>query len=138
MDFKFRIIGTVGRDAESKQVNGQTVTTFSVATKPKKDVTVWVKVTTWGRRAEADAQYVKKGMLVIAEGIPDFDMETGKPRIYTARDGAVKASGFEMTASDVKYLSKVTHSNDTPVIQTDIDVDALLKDINVATEQIPF
>lgn len=139
MDFKFRIIGTVGRDAESKQVNGQTVTTFSVATKPKKDVTAWVKVTTWGKRAENDAQYVKKGMLVFVEGTPDFDAESGKPRIYTAKDGTVKSSGFEMTGNDVKYLSRVTHSDDTPTVQSDIDVDSILKDLNITTEsQIPF
>lgn len=138
MKFKIEIIGTVGRDADTKQVNGQAVTTFSVATKPKKDITVWVKVTTWGKRAELDAQYIKKGMLVYVEGTPDFDSETGKPRIYTAKDGEVKASGFEMTGSEVKYLSRVTQSDNTPTIQTDIDVDALLKDLNIPVEQIPF
>lgn len=141
MKFNIEIIGTVGRDADTKQVNGQTLTTFSVATKPKynNDSTVWVKVTTWGKQAETHAQYVKKGMLVYVAGTPDFDNETGKPRIYTGRDGVVKSSGFEVTASEVKYLSKVTHTDNTPTVQTEIDVDELMKSLDInTTEQIPF
>lgn len=105
MEFKTTIIGRVGRDAELKEVaGGKKVASYSVATSPSKDKTVWVKVTVWDKRAEIDAQYVKKGMLVKCEGTLQSD-DNGLPRTYQ-KDGTTIASNFELTAYDVKYLSK--------------------------------
>lgn len=106
MKFSTTIVGTVGRDAELKEVSGgRKVTKYSVATKPSKDKTVWVEVTTWDKRAETDAQYVKKGMVVMVEGTLQFD-ENGLPKTYQ-KDGITKASNFALTGYNVIYLSKV-------------------------------
>jgi single stranded DNA-binding protein len=116
MELKVMIIGRVGRDAELKEVTGgKKVCSYNVATNPTKDKTVWFKVTTWDRRAEIDAMYVKKGMLVKCEGTLQSD-ENGLPRTYT-KDGNTIASNFEMTAYDVKYLSKVESAEQAPAME---------------------
>ena len=105
MLFQTRIIGRVGRDPEVRDVNGKKITTYSVATNPTKDKTVWVKVTVWDKRADLDAQYVKKGMLIECEGTLQSD-DNGYPRSYTDKEGNMKVSNFELTAYQVRYLSK--------------------------------
>ena len=103
MELKLTIIGRVGRDPDLREVSGgKKVCSYSVATSPQKDKTVWVNVSTWNRRAEIDAQYLKKGMLVKCEGTIQTD-ENGKPRTYE-KDGIIQSAGLEMTAYDVKYL----------------------------------
>lgn len=124
MQFKTTIIGRVGRDPETKVVgSGKTVTSYSVACNVTKEKTVWVKVTTWDKRAELDAQYVKKGMVLQAEGTLQSD-ENGYPRVYTSKDGEVKASQFELTAYNVLYLSKpepTTYNEDSLGFNDDDD-----------------
>jgi single-strand DNA-binding protein len=106
MKFVTSIIGNVGRDAEFRTTqNGQSVCSYSVAVNGGKDKTVWVKVTSWGKRAEIDAQYIKKGMTVAVDGILNSD-ENGNPRVYE-KDGVTKSAGFELTAHSVLFLSKV-------------------------------
>ena len=123
MKFTTTIIGTVGRDAELKTTKGgKKFCTFSVATKPDKNKTVWVNVTTWDKRAEIDAQYVKKGMIVQVEGTLQSD-DSGKPRTYE-QGGVVKVSGFELTGFSVLYLSKVQPSNDVSVDQIDLQLES--------------
>lgn len=126
MKFTTTIVGTVGRDAELKELQGgKKVCKYSVATKPMKDKTVWVEVNTWDKRAELDAQYVKKGMTVMVEGTLQFD-ENGRPRVYKTKDGETKAEGFSMTGFNVLYLSKVQ--------PTETSVQATFEE----TEEIPF
>jgi len=106
------IVGNVGREPEMRYTpSGQAVTTFPVATNRSYTTqngeavkeTIWFRVTTWGKQAETNKQYVKKGMKVLIEGrlTPDKD---GNPRTYTKKDGTTSAS-FEVTASTVRFLS---------------------------------
>lgn len=125
MKFEGLVIGTVGRDAELTETKGgQKVAKYSVATSNAKDKTIWVNVTTWGTQAERDAQYVKKGMLVLVRGPVNAD-ESGKPRSYTDKEGSVKVSNFEVTGYEVKYMSRVQPAED--VAQP-----------GLAEEEIPF
>ena len=127
MRSKTSIIGTVGRDAElTTTKNGQNVTKFSVAVKDGKDKTVWYNVSSWGTRAETDAQYVKKGMLIAVEGRLQTD-ENGLPRVFTDKSGNVRASNFELTAFETTYLSRV--QADETATQAELDVEE---------EEIPF
>lgn len=104
MEFKASVIGRVGQAPDFREVSGgKKVCSYSVAANPTKDKTVWVRVTTWDKRAEIDARYIKKGMLVKCEGTLNTD-DDGKPRTYE-KDGVVRASNFELTAYDVKYLT---------------------------------
>lgn len=130
------IIGHVGRDAEMRYTpNGQAVTNFSVAESreytsgdEKRKYTVWYKVSVWGRMAEVCNQYVKKGMQVFITGVVEPDKGTGNPRIWETSDKKPAAS-FEITASSVKFLSKVESLS---------EVAQELGGQEVATEEMPF
>ena len=106
------IVGNVGKEPEMRYTpSGQAVTSFSVATNrtyTTKDEqvkeTVWFRITTWGKQAEACNQYVKKGMQVLVEGRLEADKATGGPRIFEKKDGT-HAATFEITASVVRFLS---------------------------------
>lgn len=135
MLFSTRIIGRVAKDAELKDAGSHKVCKFSVATNPtfgKDKKTVWVNVTTWDKKAEIDAQYVKKGMMVYCEGTLQSD-DNGKPRTYT-QGGETKVSGFEMTANTVLFLSKPTSDS---VDTTPLTLDNL-GDLGLTEEEIPF
>lgn len=111
---RYEIIGHVGRDAEMRYIpSGQAVTSFSVAvTDQYKNSagdtvknTKWIRVSTWGKLAEVCNQYVKKGMAVFVAGKLRGD-KNGNPNIFTNQAGQ-PASSFEMTAQEVRFLSKV-------------------------------
>ncbi|MBI4739158.1 single-stranded DNA-binding protein, partial [Candidatus Woesearchaeota archaeon] len=94
--------------------SGDAVTNLNVATSRKYtdksgqqvEETIWVRVSVWGKQAEACNQYLKKGRAVLVEGRLNADKATGGPRIFTRQDGTSGAS-FEMTADPggVKFLS---------------------------------
>jgi len=107
------LVGNVGRDPEMRYTpNGQPVTSFSVASNRQYTgndgqlvkETIWFRITTWGKQAEACNQYIKKGSKVLVEGRLTADPATGGPRIYDKQDGSSGAS-FEVTASTVRFLS---------------------------------
>jgi single-strand DNA-binding protein len=107
------IVGNVGKDPEMRYTpSGQAVTSFSVATSRQYTAgngeqvkeTIWFRVSTWGKTAEACNQYVKKGSKVLIEGRLTPDKTTGGPKIWTKQDGTSGAS-FEITASTVRFLS---------------------------------
>jgi single-strand DNA-binding protein len=107
------IVGNVGKDPEMRYTpSGQAVTSYSVASNRQYKnsagtmvkETIWFRVSTWGKRAEIDSQYIKKGMKVLVEGRLNVDPATGGPRIYNRQDGTPAAS-FEVTANTVQFLS---------------------------------
>lgn len=68
---KIEIVGNAGRDAESRNVNGKTLTKFSVAADHgwgDKRSTTFFNVTCFGKTAEFAAQDIKKGMPVVVVG----------------------------------------------------------------------
>lgn len=77
---KLQIIGHLGGDCTTNEVNGKTVINFNVAHSEKyKDAqgnlvekTIWVKCAYWTDRT-AIAQYLKKGQLIYAEGTPEAE-----------------------------------------------------------------
>lgn len=77
---KLQIIGHLGTDCSTNEVNGKTVINFPVAHSEKyKDQqgnlvekTIWVKCAYWTDRT-ALAQYLKKGQLIYAEGTPEAE-----------------------------------------------------------------
>jgi single-strand DNA-binding protein len=107
------IVGNLGAEPSMRYTpSGQAVTSFSVATSrsytggngEQVKETIWFRVSTWGKSAEACNQYLKKGAKVLVEGRLSPDKATGNPRIYNKADGTPSAS-FEITASTVKFLS---------------------------------
>lgn len=100
---KLQVIGNLGKDCVTNNVNGKSVINFSVAHTEKyrdaqgtqKDKTVWVECAYWTDRT-AIAPYLKKGTMVYVEGTPDI-------RSYTTNDGRQNAS-LSLRISNVQLL----------------------------------
>lgn len=61
--------GNLGKDAETREAGGTTVTKFSVACKTgKKDETQWVECSMWDERGEKLAPFLVKGKTVAIVG----------------------------------------------------------------------
>ena|SRR5688572_4321262 len=121
------IVGNVGKDPEMRYTpSGQAVTSFSVASNrsftdshgEQVKETVWFRVTTWGKQAEVNNQYVRKGMKVLVEGRLTADKETGGPRVWTKSDGK-PGSAFEVTAGTVRFLDKAQGDTQQEAIEDD-------------------
>jgi len=111
MFHKVTLVGNLGRDPELRYTpSGQAVANLSVATNRRftdssgeqRDVTVWFRVSVWGKQAETVNQYLRKGRQVLVEGRLNPD-ENGNPRIWTRQDGSPAAS-YEINAQDVRFL----------------------------------
>ena len=82
------LYGNCGKDPESRKVNDNTVTKFSLATNKtynnssgeKITETSWHNIVLWGKVAEIASKYVKKGTSLIIEGEISY-------RSYENKDG---------------------------------------------------
>jgi len=104
---KVILVGNVTRDPEKKvTTNGQSITTFGVATNRewvtsagvKQSMAEFTNIAVWGKLADICAQYLKKGKLVYIEGYlktRSWDNEQGV-RIYRT----------EVVATDMIMLDK--------------------------------
>ncbi|GAO41233.1 single-stranded DNA-binding protein [Flavihumibacter petaseus] len=100
---KLQVIGNLGRDCVTNNVNGKTVMNFTVAhTERFRDAsgnqqerTIWVDCAYWSDRT-AVAQYLKKGTQVYVEGNPEV-------RTYAKNDGSTGAS-LTMRVQNVQLL----------------------------------
>ena len=106
---RITIVGHLGQNAETKQLEGGlVVTTFSVATsykpKNKEPETEWHNITTFGRTAEIMAD-AKKGDLVYVEG----RLRTDK---WTDRDGNKKNK--TSIVANVAFMTKPRERVDQP------------------------
>jgi single-strand DNA-binding protein len=102
---KIIVIGHLGRDPEMRYTpNGQSVTTFSVASSrryttadgERREETEWFNVSAWGRLSDLCNQYLAKGRQVYVEG-------RLSSRSYEARDGQTRHVN-EIFLSDVQFL----------------------------------
>jgi single-strand DNA-binding protein len=99
----FSFTGTVGRDAEVKQLaSGQTVLNVTVANNigyGERQQTLWIRVAVWGKRAEGKlGDYLKKGQQVFVSG------ELSQ-REYQANDGTTKNS-LELNCNIIDLVGK--------------------------------
>lgn len=65
------VTGNLGSNAETRDVGGDAVTQFSVASTKKEksgETTTWVRCSLWGKRGPALAQYLVKGAQVTVVG----------------------------------------------------------------------
>lgn len=98
------LVGNLGNAAELKSVNGTTLASFSIATTEtwrdrdgtKQEKTTWMRVSLWGKTAEAVGSYLTKGKQVLVQG----RLSTNK---YQARDGTERTSA-EIRADRVVLL----------------------------------
>ncbi len=104
---KLQVIGNLGRDSVTNNVNGKTVINFSVAHTEKyrdaqgqqKDKTLWVECAYWTDRVGI-APYLKKGTQVYAEGTPDI-------RTYTTNDGR-QGTSLSLRVMSIQLLGSKT------------------------------
>lgn len=104
---KALIIGNLTRDPELRYIpSGQAVTSFTVAVNRnytdqgggKKEETTFLRIVTWGKRAEVCNEYLRKGSSVFVEG-------RLQARSWQAQDGS-KRTTIELVAQNVQFLSK--------------------------------
>ena len=107
-------VGNLGKDPEMRFTpSGTAVTGFSIAVNKEFTAasgervkqTIWIRVSVFGKSAEACNQYLKKGSRVLVVGELQPDKVTGGPRIWQKSDGSSGAS-FEVNASTVRFLSR--------------------------------
>ena len=95
------VSGRLGFDAETKDVNGKTLTNFRMAVyQGKGKDSTWISVSAWEKTGEF-CQGITKGSEVIVEG----SLST---REWTTKDGATKTS-VEIRANRVHQLAKAEH-----------------------------
>ncbi len=104
--FKGVIIGNLGSDPDMRySASGAPFLRFNVAANIRvkdqdgefRDKTEWVRVTTFGNRAETLAQYLRKGSRVYVEGRLEA-------RPWTDQQGQVRA-GLELIGDTVEFMS---------------------------------
>jgi len=101
-------IGRLTRDPELRYTaDGKAVCNFTIAIDKRGGGTTWMKVSAWGKTAENVNTYLTKGRQVQVIGTLNSD-DSGNPRTYQRNDGTTAAS-FEMTASEVTFLSGGKH-----------------------------
>lgn len=106
---KLQVIGNLGRDCTTNNVNGKTVMNFTVAhTERYRDAqgnqqerTIWVDCAYWSDRT-AVAPYLKKGTQVYVEGTPEV-------RTYAKNDGSTGAS-LSLRVQNVQLLGTKTEN----------------------------
>ena len=89
---KLIVVGRVGRDPETKEVNSKQLRTFSVAVSEKYknkqgetvENTTWIKVEAWDKTAEVLSKFVKKGNEIYLEGTPKIEAYTDKAGVAQA------------------------------------------------------
>jgi single-strand DNA-binding protein len=105
---KVILIGRLGKDPESREVNSKVLTRFSLATSDnwtdkttgqKQEKTEWHNVSIWGRQGEIAKQYLKQGSQVYIEG----KIETQKYQ--------------DKTTGQDKYITKVVLNGFDSVLQ---------------------
>lgn len=107
------LIGTVGRDAEVRDVSGTKVATFSLATEENykegnewKTVTTWHKIVCWRGLAEQAEKSAQKGNLLYVSGKITY-------RTYKDKDGNEKSTA-EIVANQMRTLRR-KEQTDQPV-----------------------
>lgn len=116
---KMQVIGHLGRDAESKDVNGKTVINFSVAHTDKlKDgstKTTWTDCAYWSDKVGV-VPYLKKGTQVYVEGQPDirtWESKDGKQgATLTLRVGQIQLLGGKSDTQQTQAAAPVAANDD--------------------------
>jgi single-strand DNA-binding protein len=78
------IAGTLGRDAELRDVGQSVVCSFSVAVEQRikrEKVVTWIRCSLWGRRGEALAPHLVKGGKVSVSGTLTVGVYNGKATV---------------------------------------------------------
>lgn len=95
--------GTLGRDAETRQTQGGSVCSFSIATEERvkgQKQTTWVRCSMFGKRGEQLCQYLTKGSKVTAIGRISLHEYQGKTSLELAVDNIELQGGKRGSSSE--------------------------------------
>ena len=111
----FSFTGTVGRDAEVKYApSGLAVLNVTVANNigfGEKQVTLWIRVVLFGKRAEGQLQnYLKKGQQVFVSG----ELTTSE---YQAKDGSGTKFSLELNANIIDLIGGKKEGGVAAIVQ---------------------
>lgn len=114
---KILLIGNVGRDIELTHVGADKTAkaTTTIATNERvkgENKTTWHNVVLWGKRAEAFAQYTKKGSKVLIEGKQNHDSYevNGEKKYFSS----VNVDNFEWLDKKEETTSNNQSNEDIP------------------------
>jgi single-strand DNA-binding protein len=96
------IAGRIGQDAETRPAGDGNVCSFSVAVdsrQGREKITNWWRVSLWGKRGDALAQYLTKGSNVTVNGEFSLTEYQGKPQL-NLRANEVSLQGGGQSAGD--------------------------------------
>ena len=114
------IAGRVGRDAETRSTqNGDSVTGFTVAVDQRNGrdkTTNWWRVSLWGKRGDALAQYLTKGASVTVCGEFSLGEYDGKPQLNIRANGIAlqggRGDGSQGAPSQPQRTNRAAQSDD--------------------------
>ena len=111
---KIIVVGNLGRDPELRYTpQGNAVCNFSVATSEKRrdkagelqEITIWFRITCWGKNAENASKYLTKGNPVYVEGRLRVEE-------WTDRDGKNRQT-LEVNATDMHFIGSNRGSSES-------------------------
>ncbi|MBZ0280514.1 MAG: single-stranded DNA-binding protein [Anaerolineae bacterium] len=115
---QFTITGFVGSAPTVRQVNDQSVASFSVAVSRKngrgEKQTVWVRVNCWGKLADIAVQYLNKGSLT------QISATWVRPNAWIDQNGNPIAS-LDIDANQLVLLDRVDNGNYAEEDANDVD-----------------
>lgn len=136
---KLIVVGHVGKDPETKEVNGKQLCTFSVAVsdnyKNKSGElvknTTWIKVEAWDKTADVLAKFVKKGNEIYLEGTPKIEA-------YTDKQGTAQAA-LVLRVREFTFIggSKQDSSSSSTTNTTTTPPTTLAEELSAA-DNLPF
>ena len=117
---KVILVGHLGADPESRDINGTVATKFSLATSKswvkdgqKQEKTEWHNIKLWGKLAETAQTYLKKGHKVYLEGHLETQKWQDKNTGFDKYRTEVVLNGF----SDTLQLLEKKDTQEVPVPQ---------------------
>jgi single-strand DNA-binding protein len=122
------VTGNLGRDAELKDVAGQRVCSFSVASTRKvkgSDETTWIDASIWGQRGDKLAQYLSKGTKVTIVGQLSTREHNGKTYL-------------QLNVSDLDFAGGGRQTASTPAHSAAPTATATEADYGTGSDDIPF
>lgn len=110
---KALLLGRLGKDPETKEINGNQVTKFSLATTEKvkdksgetKELTEWHNIVIWGKLADVAQKYLTKGSQVLVEGkmsYKSWEDKDGNKKYMTE----INCTNFQMLGGKQEIESK--------------------------------
>ncbi len=126
------VIGTVGKDPETKPSQSTTITTLSLATSEswkdkqtgeKVEKTEWHNVVMYGKLAEITSAYVKKGAKLYIEGKLRTDKWEDKTTGKTMYKTSIVANEMQIVSNKEKAEDDNFKANNTNNLSNDFNDD---------------